>query len=209
MNIYIQQIQSLALPNKYTKWYITIIQNSKYVKGYGEKHHILPKCFKLGGEKDFKNLVRLTAREHYICHLLLAKMFEGRKLFQMNYALMRMMVKQTDNHQRNYLINSSLYSSARQKHAELFKSNNPNKDGKSAKEAWSKNPERKYTQSTLLKSLNVIHKSKPKINREYVCVICKNNFVKQEFVHKSPSNQKCCSRSCNAKLSTKIRWSVD
>lgn len=39
---------------------------------YTEKHHIVPKC--LGGSDNDENLVRLTAREHFIAHRLLAKM---------------------------------------------------------------------------------------------------------------------------------------
>lgn len=40
---------------------------------YTEKHHILPKC--LGGDNSPENLVRLTGREHFIAHRLLAKMY--------------------------------------------------------------------------------------------------------------------------------------
>lgn len=40
---------------------------------YTEKHHIVPKC--LGGSDDRENLIRLTAREHFIAHRLLAKMY--------------------------------------------------------------------------------------------------------------------------------------
>ena len=40
-------------------------------EGYTENHHILPKC--LGGLKTPENMVRLTAREHFIAHLLLVK----------------------------------------------------------------------------------------------------------------------------------------
>jgi hypothetical protein len=40
---------------------------------YTEKHHILPKC--LGGGNEPKNIVILTAREHFIAHLLLKKMY--------------------------------------------------------------------------------------------------------------------------------------
>ena len=40
---------------------------------YTEVHHIVPKC--LGGSDDHENLVRLTAREHFIAHRLLAKMY--------------------------------------------------------------------------------------------------------------------------------------
>jgi hypothetical protein len=39
---------------------------------YTEKHHITPKS--LGGKDRKANLVSLTAREHFICHLLLVKM---------------------------------------------------------------------------------------------------------------------------------------
>ena len=47
-------------------------------EGYGEKHHIIPKCLKGGNEKP--NIVKLTAEEHFIAHLLLTKMYpdEGR-----------------------------------------------------------------------------------------------------------------------------------
>lgn len=40
---------------------------------YTEKHHIIPRC--LGGSDDRGNLVRLTPREHFIAHRLLAKMY--------------------------------------------------------------------------------------------------------------------------------------
>lgn len=63
---------SLFLANKYTNWYMSIVANSKYVEGYGEEHHIIPKS--IGGSNSKTNLVNLTAREHYVCHLLLTKM---------------------------------------------------------------------------------------------------------------------------------------
>lgn len=39
--------------------------------GYYEKHHILPRA--LGGTDDPNNLVKLTAREHCLAHMILAK----------------------------------------------------------------------------------------------------------------------------------------
>lgn len=64
----------LFINNKYTKWYYSIIQSAstRLLSGYKERHHIIPKC--LGGNNDQTNLVNLTAREHFICHLLLTKM---------------------------------------------------------------------------------------------------------------------------------------
>jgi hypothetical protein len=44
---------------------------------YYETHHILPKS--LGGDDSLENLIKLTAREHYFAHLLLAK-FAGPKM---------------------------------------------------------------------------------------------------------------------------------
>lgn len=45
------------------------------VIGYSEVHHIRPRA--LGGTDDKSNLVNLSAREHFIAHLLLAKIHGG------------------------------------------------------------------------------------------------------------------------------------
>lgn len=68
----------MFLTNKYTKWYYNIIANANnriVVDQYIEKHHILPKS--LGGSNNNSNLVKLTGREHFICHVLLTKMTSG------------------------------------------------------------------------------------------------------------------------------------
>lgn len=64
--------------NKYTKIYYAIIEKAKTINRldeYTEKHHIIPKS--LGGSNEKDNLVALTGREHFICHILLTKMLEG------------------------------------------------------------------------------------------------------------------------------------
>lgn len=67
----------------YQKVYDNIIQNrllnpiTKNKEEYTEVHHIVPKC--LGGSNDKSNFVRLKIREHYICHLLLCKIFENKE----------------------------------------------------------------------------------------------------------------------------------
>lgn len=87
-NFYIDLLTEKALKNKYTKHYTSIIINAicrasskkiaQFKTGqYIEKHHILPKCLKLGGERDSINYAFLTAREHFVCHKLLLKMFDG------------------------------------------------------------------------------------------------------------------------------------
>ena len=49
-------------------------ENGNRHVGYYERHHIQPKS--LGGTNKKENLVKLTAREHFICHWLLVKMFD-------------------------------------------------------------------------------------------------------------------------------------
>jgi hypothetical protein len=92
--------------NKYFRWYNSIIEFRKQntPEGYSEKHHIIPRC--IGGSDDSDNLVRLTAREHYICHLLLTKMYSDNKL---KYAFVSMVNLNNDRQQRTYKISSRLF----------------------------------------------------------------------------------------------------
>jgi hypothetical protein len=57
----------------YERVYNQIIERGKQriLEGYGENHHIVPRC--MGGADTQDNIVRLTAREHFICHLLLVE----------------------------------------------------------------------------------------------------------------------------------------
>jgi hypothetical protein len=48
-----------------------LINDKDYV--YYELHHIIPRC--LNGQDNKENLVLLTAREHFLCHLFLWKLY--------------------------------------------------------------------------------------------------------------------------------------
>lgn len=67
------------IDNKYTRWYYSIIDSARNrhldAEIYIEKHHIIPK--KLGGGNQSSNIVALTPREHFVCHLLLTRMTLG------------------------------------------------------------------------------------------------------------------------------------
>ena len=68
----------MYLQNKYTNWYNAIIAKASLrvnPAGYLESHHIIPKS--IGGLNDKTNLVKLTPKEHFICHMLLPKMTTG------------------------------------------------------------------------------------------------------------------------------------
>jgi len=100
------------LANKYTKWYFNIVTNAskRLSNGYVEKHHIIPKS--LGGLVGKSNLVKLTAREHFICHMLLVKMTDGKSKKKMHWALHKMMYS-TNQHQVRYIPNSRTFDRVR------------------------------------------------------------------------------------------------
>lgn len=60
---------------------------------YYERHHILPRSLFPLWEKDERNLVLLTAREHFFCHQLLYKIYPCK---EMNYALFYMSICKKD-----------------------------------------------------------------------------------------------------------------
>jgi len=124
----------MILNNKYSKCYYNIINRAKsrnfFTKqqaneslGYVEKHHILPK--KLGGTNDKSNLVFLTAREHFICHLLLIKMTTGKQYHQMVYALGMMMV--VTGNQDRYIPNSRTFETIKMQVASTISIQNSGK----------------------------------------------------------------------------------
>lgn len=114
----------MYLQNKYTTWYFSIISNAKSrnITEYTEQHHIVP--VSLGGKNNKDNLVRLTAREHYICHLLLVKMTQGIHKKSMSYALW-MMTNASAKHQLRYTAKSKLYEFARKNFVESQQGHKP------------------------------------------------------------------------------------
>lgn len=80
---------------------------SEVPTGYTETHHILPRC--LGGDNSKDNLVKLTAREHFIAHLLLTKCYEVGTIeyYKMVHAFYMMLNAKSNNQER--LITSKKY----------------------------------------------------------------------------------------------------
>ena len=106
MFVYLNILKNTVFDNKYTDWYISIIikaQQRLLTDVYFEKHHILPRSFRMGGETDKANLVNLTAREHLICHKLLVKMCRlPQHKKSMQYGLWRLTTKFTNKWSREY-----------------------------------------------------------------------------------------------------------
>jgi len=108
--------------NKYTKWYNNLIsyrQDNPPSCEYTERHHIVPKS--LGGSNENKNIVVLTAREHFIAHLLLTKMFtDTYSKEKMCYAFHMMFG--SDNENRPRYMPSSVWYEYRMKNLAVFMS---------------------------------------------------------------------------------------
>lgn len=111
----------MFITNKYYKWYYNIIENRKIFSydGYTEKHHIIPKSLVPPNELD--NLVKLSAREHFICHLLLAKITEGKEKAKMIWALHSMTYRKIDKQKRDFKISSKIYQIIREEFSMMIK----------------------------------------------------------------------------------------
>lgn len=102
----------MFLPNKYSKWYEMLVAKRRLNVpiGYSEIHHIVPKS--LGGTNRKDNLVRLTAREHFIAHRLLVRMVEGDARRKMVFAL-HVTLRAGRNKAEKYLPSSRTYARVR------------------------------------------------------------------------------------------------
>lgn len=109
----------IFINNKYTTWYNSLINKAKNrtIDGYTEKHHIIPSS--LGGTNDTGNLVKLTPREHFICHLLLTKMLTGNARYKMNFAL-HMLSNANNIGEGRYIPNSRMYDLTRRLYKEAL-----------------------------------------------------------------------------------------
>jgi len=105
--------------NKYQLWYNNLIDHAKnraWSKEtspcYTESHHIVPKS--LGGDNSKENLVLLSAREHYIAHLLLCKFGDSNQKSKMIWAMQRFLTS-------SKTVSSTMYSNIKNKWIEEHK----------------------------------------------------------------------------------------
>jgi hypothetical protein len=109
----------------YQKVYDQIIQKAKAEnrqKGglvYYEAHHIIPKC--MGGTgfsyqwKTHPNIVLLTAKEHFLCHRILARLHPTNFKLCLAFWMMCSMKKNTSQ-QRLYNVTNNAYQEAKELH---------------------------------------------------------------------------------------------
>jgi hypothetical protein len=105
----------------YQKIYNQIITQAlnRDLKGYSEKHHIIPKC--MGGLNTPENLIKLTAREHFLCHRLLCEIYPDNT--QLKQALFFM----SRNTKYPEIISSNMYESLKEFHSNTISKIHKNK----------------------------------------------------------------------------------
>ena len=133
--------KSMFIKNKYTKWYFQIIENAKLksheYEQYYEMHHVIPKS--LGGSNKSENLIKLTARQHFVCHLLLIKMVESHtNKRSMSYAIFTM--SRSHGGQRKQLISSREFELAKRMAVKYTSGENNGYYGKGHLQSGDKNP---------------------------------------------------------------------
>lgn len=116
----------------YKKHYDKLCERAKKrtLEGYGELHHIIPKC--LGGSDSKDNIVNLTPEEHYVAHQLLVKIHPQHK--GLIWAALQMTGH--GNGKRN---NNKLYGWLRRKYQSVAKSRTGKKNGSYGKK-WYYDP---------------------------------------------------------------------
>lgn len=113
--------------SKYTQWYYHIINHATGQQrtdpgSYYERHHIIPKS--MGGTNAKNNLVTLTAREHYVCHLLLPKMcIDSKHKAKMVYAYMRLSSAKNQ-YRKGYAYTGRLYELMRDRYVRSISGDN-------------------------------------------------------------------------------------
>ena len=96
--------------NRYLK-FINSCKLRTYI-GYTENHHIVPKS--MGGSKELSNMIKLSAREHFIAHWMLWKAYQNK---EMTFAFWSM--KMNPKGKRSFKLTSKTYSILKEQHSKL------------------------------------------------------------------------------------------
>jgi HNH endonuclease len=149
----------------YKNIYNTIIESAKFRKKFqgSERHHIIPRS--CGGSNDLDNLVYLTAREHFICHRLLVKIYKDDLIFKkkMIYALWWMC---KTSRQKNVIVSSRIYEQTRYE----YNQSHPNKD--EARKI-------KFKENLLAGKYKIDYSEMGKKNKNYIKTLTKEQLLER------------------------------
>lgn len=180
----------------YHKLYQRIIdkRKSQGFEGYGEWHHILPRS--LGGSDHPNNFVKLTAREHFICHYLLTKLYtrNSKEWYKMINAFLMM---KCGTNKRRYF-NSRLYESLRKDFSTMMSFSQKGERNSQYGVIWIYNEKYMISKTVDKSEFEELEKDGWKIGRKMVfnkpqkyrmCLYCEKEF-------NLVNNEKLCSDTC-------------
>lgn len=177
----------------YEKIYNQIVARAKTRKleGYKERHHIIPKC--MGGTNDKENLVLLTAREHFICHWLLVRIYPNNKKLIYSF---HAMCKQNKSGNR-YLPSSRVYKEAKELFKQTYIPWNKGKKG------ISKNPNAGKSMIEIfgLDKANEINRRKSNTLK----LTFSDPIIKEKLKSRKPRNSYTMSDEVKAKISNTLK----
>lgn len=121
------EIKSLHNLKRLIQFYKSILDKGVRDLEYSERHHMIPDCMNICNVSDEHNLIVMTAREHFIAHQILSRIFKDntKEYHQMNLAIFRMCHSNDDMGRQNHLIISSrLYEKLKLKYSEAISYSN-------------------------------------------------------------------------------------
>lgn len=160
---------------------------------YYEKHHIVPRC--LGGSDFADNLVLLTAREHFIAHLLLVKSLPGNS--RLVKAAMMMSVCGSSTQRRT---TNRVYEWLRKQHRDAMSESSKGSKNSQFGKSWIFDPGSKEEKKILKTEINKYVSNGWILGRASSilknCVICNKQFS-------GAKSKKTCSDQCSKNLKFK------
>lgn len=133
----------------YQKIYNQIIERAKNrtLTCYTEKHHILPRC--MGGSDKIENIAVLTAREHFLCHMLLCEIYPQE--YKLKHALFLMAIGKQKVKEKTYVISSRVYERLKIEYSKMLagvsqSEETKKKKSKSMKKIWSSKSEEEMSE---------------------------------------------------------------
>jgi hypothetical protein len=156
--------------------------------GYFETHHIIPRC--LGGSDDPKNLINLTAREHFIAHLCLVRIYPG------DHRVVKAAVMMACGNQMQNRSGNQIYEWLRKKHSIAMSASQTREGNSQFGSVWVFNEVQNKNKKIKITELDAYITQGWKKGRVYdfnnvyqTCKVCNLKF-------KNNIKKKTCSKSC-------------
>lgn len=113
----------LVINMNYNNIYKLICQRGKEPRelNYVENHHIIPKC--LGGNNEYDNMCILTAKEHYLAHYILTKIYPKNTKLMYAFGMMK-----NSNKYQIRMFSAKQYENMKKSYSNAMKLDNPMHD---------------------------------------------------------------------------------